>query len=497
MIKVGLIGLGRIADLHALAYKGNIEACIFAVCDSDESTCQKRMTEWGATKYYTDYRQLLTDKDIDAVEILTPQRLHEQMAIDAANAGKHISMQKPMTISLSSADKMLEAVKRNKVLFKVSDNYCFYPPYLFAKKLMESGTIGTPSAVRFKYISGTGGWQVPTSSWEWRMQEAREGRGGATFDHGHHLWALAWFFLGKIERVVSWIDSADGLVDCPAVMMWKYKDGIKYGSCEYVHAMDMDVPSTYYSNDEWIELSGSGGIIFVRRGTGLIKDGPVVSVFNKNGWTHYDDIESDWSAGFIGSTHNFINAIKGTEQPLLSGEEGREILKLALAISKSSVVRREVYVDELDAANPESFTRKQIRKEIKFKREKRTFLSWLFPEKISKDAVRAKDLTIEYINRFDASAIKDKTWKCTVAIHLLPDGNATETKLSVFIDGDKIRYEEGILPEFPNASLQAKAGLWADILLKRKKIEMAYFQGKIKIEGQVQDGLNLKAGLGL
>jgi hypothetical protein len=101
------------------------------------------------------------------------------------------------------------------------------------------------------------------------------------------------------------------------------------------------------------------------------------------------------------------------------------------------------------------------------------------------------------INRFDTSGIKDKAWTCTVGIHLLPDGNAAETKFSVFIVGDKISCKEGVLPEFPTTSLQVKAGLWADILLKKKKIEVAYFQGKIKIQGQVQDGLNLKTGLGL
>ena len=497
MIKVGIIGLGRIADLHALAYTANNEACIYAVCDTDENLCRQRMNEWKVQKFYTDYNQLLADKEIDGVEILTPQLLHEKMCIDAANAGKHIAVQKPMSVSLQSADRILCAVEKSRVIIKVSDNYCFYPPYVFAKKIVEDGMIGVPSNIRFKYISGSGGWHVPASAWEWRVQEAREGRGGATFDHGHHLWALAWFFMGKIDRVVSWIDSADGLVDCPAVMMWKYKEGVKYGSCEYVHATDIEVPSSYYSNDEWIEISGSGGIIFVRRGTGLINEGPVVSVFNKDGWSHYNDIESDWSMGFIGSAYNFINAIKGIEKPLLSGAEGREILKLDLAISKSSAVRREVYVDELDTAFPGLFTKRKIYKEIKSKVNKRSFLHTIFPEKASDDAVRAKDITIDLINKFDASRIKDKNWKCTVSIHLLPDGNAGESKLAIVIDGDKISYEEGVLHDAPTASLQAKAGVWADILLKKKKIEMAYFQGKVKITGQVQDGLNLKAGLGL
>jgi predicted dehydrogenase len=265
--------------------------------------------------------------------------------VDAARAGKHVAVQKPMTNDLASADRMLEAAEGAGIVFKVTDNYLFYPPIVLAKEMIDNGDIGTPTNLRMKLISsGSGGWEVPDSAWEWRVHEAVQGRGFQTFDHGHHLWATAWFLLGDIERVVSWIDSADGVVDSPAVIMWKYEGAAKYGMCEYCYSSDLHIPSKYYANDEWIEITGSRGMIVIHRCTGQILDGPAVSVFDSKGWRRYEDIDSDWGAGFIGATGNFIGAIRGKEDPLLSGPQGKEILKISLAIQESSTLRKELII---------------------------------------------------------------------------------------------------------------------------------------------------------
>ena len=97
----------------------------------------QRAGQWGAVKVYTDYHRMLTDPHLDAVEILTPHKLHEAMVIDAARAGKHIALQKPMTISLESADRMLAATKQAGVILQVTDNYVFYPPIARARKMIN------------------------------------------------------------------------------------------------------------------------------------------------------------------------------------------------------------------------------------------------------------------------------------------------------------------------------------------------------------------------
>lgn len=347
MIRVGIIGLGRIADLHQLGYVDNPEAELYAVCDANAETAEERQRAWNVPKCYTDYRELLADPQIDAVEIVTPQTIHEPMVIDAAKAGKHIAVQKPMTTSLESADRMLAAVKDTGRLYKVTDNYLTYPPIAFAKKLIEGGEIGEPITMRMKFVGGLwdGGWEVPLETWAWRLNEVAQGRGIQTFDHGHHMWATAWYLMGEFERVVSWIDTTADFIDCPAVIMWKHA-GKRYGVCDYAQAVEMPIPSKYYSCDEWFEVTGSKGIVLVRRCTGNLLDGPAISVYTSGGWQHHE-VESDWGLGFLGATRNFIRAIQGLEAPLLTGEQARNILRFAFALRQSSDQRREVSLDEL------------------------------------------------------------------------------------------------------------------------------------------------------
>jgi predicted dehydrogenase len=141
-LRVGFIGAGRIADLHALAYQDNPEAEIYAVCDSEEEVASRRAQEWGAQRWLSDYRELLRDDAVDAVEILTPHHLHAEMTIAALEAGKHVSLQKPMSVNLSEADAMIAAAQRSGKLFRVCENFRYYPPFVKAKELLDEGAIG-------------------------------------------------------------------------------------------------------------------------------------------------------------------------------------------------------------------------------------------------------------------------------------------------------------------------------------------------------------------
>ena len=86
-LRVGFVGAGRIADLHALVYRDNPEAEIYAVCDSQEEVARQRVQEWRAKMWFNDYHELLRDEAVDAVEILTPHHLHAEMTIAALEAG--------------------------------------------------------------------------------------------------------------------------------------------------------------------------------------------------------------------------------------------------------------------------------------------------------------------------------------------------------------------------------------------------------------------------
>jgi len=495
-IQVGIIGCGRISDLHVPGYQA-VDARIAAVCDTDEACAQRRREEWGVQKLFTDYRDVLADPEIDAVEILTPQPLHEKMVLDAARSGKHIALQKPMATDLAAADRMLAAARDAGIVFRVTDNYLHYPPIVRARQMIQDGLVGTPISIRIKMISGgAGGWEIPPQAWAWRMQEKAAGRGMQTVDHGHHLWATAWYLLGSVERVSAWIDSVDGVIDSPSVIMWKYKETARYGMCEFVHAADLTIPSNYYANDEWIEVTGSRGIIMIRRCTGKLQAGPGLRLFTSGGWRHYEDLDTDWQAGFSGATHNFINAINGQEAPLLDGPQGREILAFALAVGRSAQKRRTVYLAEMDKRFPDRYARRQKKRELRQQQAHPGLLARLgFGRKDAAYAFQALELTESLVERYDPEVAPG--WEVAVDLHLLPQGDCPETTYHLAIQNGKVALTTGGGASKPTMTLTVPAGTWAAILLGKRRMETAFLQGHLKVSGKAEEGLRLKATFGM
>ena len=109
----------------------------------------RRAREWGISpRIYSDFKQVLDDPAIDAVELLTPTWMHADQIVAALGADKHVSAQKPLAISVAEADRIAAAVTRARTPFRVTENFLYYPPILKAKELLDSGAIGEPSLVR-------------------------------------------------------------------------------------------------------------------------------------------------------------------------------------------------------------------------------------------------------------------------------------------------------------------------------------------------------------
>ncbi|MDY6867204.1 MAG: Gfo/Idh/MocA family oxidoreductase [Chloroflexota bacterium] len=108
-IGIGIVGCGRISDMHALGYRDREDAKIIAVCDTNRRRARKKAKEWGAEEVYKDYAELLANPKIDLVELVVPHHPHKPMTVQAAQAGKHISVQKPMALTAAEADQMITA----------------------------------------------------------------------------------------------------------------------------------------------------------------------------------------------------------------------------------------------------------------------------------------------------------------------------------------------------------------------------------------------------
>jgi predicted dehydrogenase len=342
-LRVGIIGAGRISDLHALEYLANPRAEIVAVADAVPENAQRRGQAWGVApnRIFADYHDLLAVPEVDLVEILLPHHLHHRATLDAAAAGKHISVQKPMALSVAQADEMIAAARRAGVIFKVFENFIFYPPVQRAKALIDAGEIGEPLSIRIKSNAATSPteWVVPTAASAWRFDPAQNGGGPLVFDDGHHKFALAWHFLGQAAEVHAWIGATEvapgAILDSPSIVSWRYPGG-QIGALEVVRSAELVLETQHYAQDDRVEITGTRGVIWITRGHGKMLDVPPVVLYRDRQTFTFSDMPVGWEHSFINSTRHFIDAYFAGQPPVLTGEEGREVLRFALAAQESA-----------------------------------------------------------------------------------------------------------------------------------------------------------------
>ncbi len=346
-LNVGIVGCGRITDMHAPGYLRCEDARIHTVCDLDRALVERRQREWGAVRATTSFDEVLADPDIDLVEIITPHHLHRDMAVAACRAGKHVSLQKPMAMSVAECDAIIAAADEAGVLLKVFENFVFYPPYVEAKRLLDDGAIGEPLSVRLRIGSaGKGGWPVPLKAWLWRLEESRCGGGPTIFDDGYHKFSMAIELLGPVESVHAWIDRSFGLIDAPALISWTHEGG-RVGCIEATMSPHMTVASDYYPIDERIEIVGSEGSLLVTSCTARFLPGPPLILRRGSTTTTFDDLRDDWLDSFIDSTQHFVNVVREGGEPHLTGGRGREVLQFVVAALRSAETGEPVRPDEV------------------------------------------------------------------------------------------------------------------------------------------------------
>ncbi len=228
MIKVGIIGLGGMGGVHFGAYQNNTQAQIVAVCDVDEAKLQGGGTQLNiggganidlsGVKTYSNADELISDPDVQLVDICLPTSLHAQYAIQALEAGKHVFCEKPIALTSQEAAQMEAAQKSSGQQLMVGHCLRYWPQYLKAHELIESGDYGKALYARFHRSSAT-----PTWSWDgWLQDGARSG--GAVLDmHIHDVDTAFWWF-GAPDEI-----RAEGhiLNDLPMSVdaTWRYNDG--------------------------------------------------------------------------------------------------------------------------------------------------------------------------------------------------------------------------------------------------------------------------------
>ena len=189
-VKVGIIGSQFQADIHATSLQIMPEdAEAVAVASPTPGNAAAFARNFNIPRVFTDYREMLKEKDIEMVTIAAPNSLHAQMTRDCAAAGKHIVCEKPLAMTIAEGEEMIAAAKRHGVLLMYGEELLFTPKYRKAKEMADAGAFGKIYLVKQseKHFG-------PHSDWFWDVN--RSG-GGAFMDLGCHGIAFCYWFLGR------------------------------------------------------------------------------------------------------------------------------------------------------------------------------------------------------------------------------------------------------------------------------------------------------------
>lgn len=193
-LNVGIVGCGEISRIHLKSLLEVKKCRVISVCDIDKDRAMTLASEYKIPKVYTDLSSMLKEKKFDIIDVLTPPQAHASLSIEAMNAGCHVLVEKPMSITLQEADQMIEAAKHNNVKLGVSHSFLFSPAIRQALEIVRQGKIGdliwvdtllsvhpSPDAPRWFYTLPGGVF-------------------GELIPHGLYV-QLA--FLGKVKRVIG------------------------------------------------------------------------------------------------------------------------------------------------------------------------------------------------------------------------------------------------------------------------------------------------------
>lgn len=337
-VKIGMVGTGFIGDIHHISIRDWVPNAEIVAVASPSSSGEFAKTR-GIPNAYSDYREMLKDKTIDVIDIGVPNYLHCQVVLDAAKAGKHIIIEKPLCMTLEEADQMIEACQKHGVLLMYAEELLFAPKYVRAKTLIDEGAIGEPFLA--KQSEEHPGPHMP---WFWDVN--RSG-GGVLMDMGCHSIEYTRWVLGKPK-----VKSVTAFMDTYVHQDKTEGEDHSYTIVEYEGGKIAMVENSWAKGggvDDRCEIYGKKGHTRadLLRGSSLLtysEEGYGYAV-EKSGVTQgytFTMFEEIWNYGFPQEMKHFVNSVLGKETCMETGEDGREVLKVIYAAYQSAGEGRKI-----------------------------------------------------------------------------------------------------------------------------------------------------------
>ena len=345
-LRTALVGCGKVGATHARALKSLPESDFVAACDASPDRAEAFGSTYGVTPF-ADVAAMLTRARPEAVLLATPHPLHAGAAILAVGAGAHVLVEKPLAATLRDCDAMLLASKKAGVTLGVISQRRFYEPVIRMKAAIDAGKVGKPVLGVFQMFS----WRDPAyyASDPWRGRWDAEGGGVLVNQSPHQLDLLRWF-LGDVEEVGGvWanLNHPEVEVDDTAVATLRFKNG---GLGSIVTSLSQK-PGLYTkvhvhgSNGASVGVETDRGATFIA-GVSSIAEPPLNDLWTIPGEEHllaaFQAEDRARFAGLDAANHyhalqirDFLRACLEGRPPLVTGEDGREVVALFTAIYRS------------------------------------------------------------------------------------------------------------------------------------------------------------------
>lgn len=334
-IGFGIIGCGVIADFHANALFGLPEEAVLVGVADARLPAAERFAREKQVRAFESVDELLACPEIDVVTICVPSGLHAELAIKAANAGKHIIVEKPMAITKEQLDAMEEACERNGVMLSSVAQSRFTSGVRKAKQAIEEGYLGKLVCAdvymkfnRSQEYYNTGGW---------RGTKAMDG-GGALMNQGIHGVDLLLYLAGDVKSVYAVSKTLARQIEVEDTLSAVVE--FKSGATGVIQA----TTSVYPGYPRRLELNGDKGTIVLEEGNLIrwdMEDTTLPAVTLKSNVRSSASAPTDFSAdNHTKQFKDVIQALRGGTKPLVDLREGRRAVDLILAIYQSAEEKR-------------------------------------------------------------------------------------------------------------------------------------------------------------
>jgi predicted dehydrogenase len=310
---------------------GSVEECtVQAIADTDLDRARRAAEPLGC-RATASWQEVVTAPDVDAVVVATPNRVATDVAIAAAEHGKHVLCEKPLGRNAGEAARIVAAARRHGVTLKTGFNHRHHPAIAAAHAAVAGGEIGTPMFLRCVY--GHGG--RPGYDKEWRGNAELAG-GGELLDQGVHVMDLSRWFLGEFEEVMGvtprWFWDIAPLEDNAFAVMRTAR-----GQVAQLHTSWTQWRNRFsfevFGLDGYAAVEGLGGSYGLETltiGRRRQESGPP-----EQRVTEYPGPDVSWTAEW----REFVTAIRERREPLANGEDGLEALRLVAAVYRAAESR--------------------------------------------------------------------------------------------------------------------------------------------------------------